>query len=59
MATAHKLLVAAFYMLSKSEAFRDLGESYPNQVARECATAQLVQRLSNLGYDVTPVPRAA
>ena len=59
MAVAHKLLIAAFHMLSTGEAFRDLGESYLDQVARKRSTAKLVQRLSNLGYDVMLVPKAA
>ncbi len=59
MAIAHKLLIAAFPMLSTGEAFRDLGESYLDQVARKRSTAKLVQRLSKLGYDVMLVPKAA
>src|ERR671932_768485 len=45
MAVAHKLLVAAFHMLATGEAFRDLGESYLDHVARKRSTARLVQRL--------------
>jgi hypothetical protein len=41
------------------EAFRDLGESYLDQVSRKRSTTKLVQRLSNLGYDVVLVPKAA
>ena len=59
MAIAHKLLIAAFHMLGTGEAFRDLGESHLDQVARKRSTAKLVQRLSNLGYDVMLVPKAA
>ncbi len=59
MAIAHKLLIAAFHMLSTGEAFRDLGEGYLGQVARKRSTAKLVQRLSSLGYDVMLVPKAA
>jgi transposase len=59
MAVAHKMLVAAFHLLATGEAFRDLGESYLDQVARKRSTARLVQRLSNLGYDVTLVPKVA
>ncbi|MDQ2803678.1 MAG: IS110 family transposase, partial [Pseudomonadota bacterium] len=59
IAIAHKLLVAAFHMLATGEPFRDLGESYLDQVARKRSTAKLVQRLANLGYDVTLVPKAA
>jgi transposase len=54
-----KLVVAAFHMLSTGEASRDLGESYLDQITRKRSTARLVQRLSNLGYDVTLVPKAA
>ncbi len=59
MAVAHKLLIAAFHMLATGEAFRDLGEGYLDQITRKRSTARLVQRLSNLGYDVMPVPKAA
>jgi len=59
MAVAHKLLIAAYHMLATGETFRDLGESYLDQVTRKRSTARLVQRLSNLGYDVTLVPKAA
>jgi transposase len=59
MAVAHKLLIAAFHMLATGEPFRDLGESYLDQVTRKRSTTRLVQRLSNLGYDVMLVPKAA
>src|SRR3954464_944154 len=59
MSIAHKLLVAAFHMLSTGEAFHDLGEGYLDQVARKRSTSKLVQRLTNLGYDVMLVPKAA
>ena len=49
MAIAHKLLIAAYHMLATGETFRDLGESYLDQVTRKRSTARLVQRLSNLG----------
>jgi transposase len=59
MAIAHKLLIAAFRMLTTGEDFRDLGETYLDQIARKRSTAKLVQRLSNLGYDVILTPKAA
>ncbi len=59
MVVAHTLLLAVFHMLSTGEAFRDLGESYLDQVARKRSTTKLVQRLSNLGYDVMLIPKAA
>ena len=52
MAIAHMLLLAAFHMLSTGEGYRD-------QVARKRSTTKLIQRLSNLGYDVMLVPKAA
>ena len=59
MAVAHTLLLAAFPMLSTGEAFRDLGGGYLDQVARKRSTTKPVQRLTNLGYDVMLVPKAA
>lgn len=59
LAIAHKLLIAAFHLLATGEAFRDLGEGYLDQITRKRSTARLVQRLSNLGYEVTLVPKAA
>ena len=59
MAVAHKLLLAAFHLLATGEAFRDLGESYLDQITRRRSAARLVQRLSSLGYEVMLVPKAA
>ena len=59
MAVAHKLLLVAFHLLATGEAFRDLGESYLDQITRRRSTARLVQRLSSLGYEVMLVPKAA
>jgi transposase len=59
MAIAHKLLIAAFHVLATGEVFRDLGEGYLDQLTRKRSTTRLVQRLPNLGYEVTLVPKAA
>jgi transposase len=59
MAIAHNMIIAMFHLLATGEAFRDLGETYLDQIARKRSTTKLVQRLSNLGYDVTLVPKAA
>jgi transposase len=59
IAIAHKLLVAAFHMLATGEGFRDLGEGHLDRVARRRATSRLIQRLRDLGYDVTLVPKVA
>jgi hypothetical protein len=57
MAIAHKILIAAFHMLSKQTGFRELGETFLDQRARRRVTRQLVRRLGNLGYDVVLQPR--
>ena len=60
MAIAHnKLLIAAFRMLAADEPFRDLGDGYLDRLARKRSTTRLVERLRNLGYEVTLVPKAA
>jgi len=46
-------------MLATGEAFRDLGESYLDQITRKRPTTRLVQRLRNLGYEVMLLPKAA
>ena len=46
-------------MLSTGEPFRDLGESYLNQVTRKRSITRLVQHLRNRSYNVTLVPKAA
>ena len=49
----------AFHMLSTSKTFHDLGETYPDQIDRKHSTTKLVQRLSNLEYDVMLVLQTA
>jgi transposase len=57
MAIAHKILVAAFHMLSKRVPFRELGDAYLDHRARSRAKGQLVRRLAALGFDVVLRPR--
>jgi len=52
VAIAHKLIIAAYHVLAKAEPYRDLGESYLDQIARTRTTKQLVRRLEALGYQV-------
>jgi hypothetical protein len=59
MAIAHKLLIAAFHMLATGKDFHDLGEGHLDRVARRRSTSRLIQRLRDLGYDVTLVPKVA
>jgi transposase len=57
VAIAHKILTAAFHMLSRRIGFRDLGETFLDGRARSRVTHHLVRRLGSLGYDVMLRPR--
>lgn len=59
MAIAHKILVAAFHMLSRDVPFQELGEAFMSQHAKRRVTAGLLRRLNTLGYEVMLRPRAA
>ena len=59
VAIAHKILVAAYHMLTSGAPFRDLGEASLDQQARRRTTANLIRRLNTLGYDVMLQPRAS
>jgi transposase len=52
MAGAHKILVAAYYMLSRNEPYRDLGDAYLDRLGKTRLTHNLVKRLERLGYQV-------
>ena len=59
MAIAHKILVAAYHMLARGVPFRELGEAFLDQQARQRTVRQLLRRLDHLGYDVMLRPKAA
>ncbi len=52
MAIAHKILVAAYHMLSSGAGYRDLGESYLDTIRQTRVARSLVHRLERLGYTV-------
>jgi len=61
MAIAHKLAIAIFHVLSKREAYRELGAAYLDQLQKPTAR-RMARRLEALGYkvlapDVAPSPR--
>ena len=58
VAIAHKILVAAYHMLAKGLAYRDLGEAYLDQISQTRTVANLKRRLERLGYRVTLEPQA-
>jgi transposase len=53
VAIAHKILVAAYHMLSRGVGYRDLGEAYLDQIDQTRTAANLKRRLERLGYVVT------
>ena len=52
MAVAHKILVAAYHMLSEQVSYNDLGDAYLDQLSKKHLTRTLVRRLERLGYSV-------
>lgn len=59
MAIGHKILIAAYHMLSTHMPYRDLGATYLDGMEKRRTTQNLVRRLERLGYDVTLGPKAA
>ena len=59
LAIAHKILVAAYHMLSTGAPYQDLGEAYLDRIGRQHVTVNLVRRLERLGYHVHLEPKAA
>jgi transposase len=58
LAIAHKIVVAAYHMLARGLAYRDLGDAYLDQIGQRRTVANLKRRLERLGYQVTLEPTA-
>jgi len=58
MATAHKILIAAFHMLQRGVGFADLGADHLDRVNKHSTAKRLARRLTALGYDVMLRPKA-
>ena len=58
VAIAHKILVAACHMPAEGAPFRELGEAFLDQQARQRTVRHLLNRLNHLGCDVMLQPRA-
>jgi len=56
---AHKILVAAYHMLSDQVSYNDLGDAYLDKLSKTQLTRSLVRRLDRLGYQVSIRPKAA
>lgn len=52
IAVAHKILVAAYHMLSDHVSYNDLGDAYLDRLSKKHLTRNLVRRLERLGYTV-------
>jgi transposase len=53
IAIGHKILLAAYHMLSKGVDYKELGEAYLDHLDKTKVAGNLVRRLQRLGYEVT------
>jgi transposase len=56
MAIAHKILIAAYHMLSRGVDYKELGQAFLDKASASIAKRGLVKRLERLGYNVTLQP---
>lgn len=56
MAVAHKILIAAYHMLSRGLNYKELGTTFLDQVSASATKRNLVKRLERLGYNVSLQP---
>jgi len=59
VAIAHKILVAAYHMLSQQVSYNDLGDLYLDKLNKQHLTRNLVRRLERIGWRVTLEQAAA
>jgi transposase len=52
VAIAHKILVAAYHLLSRQVPYQELGDAYLDKIDKTRTTNNLVRRLERLGYIV-------
>ena len=52
MAIAHKILIAAYHLLSKDQTYRDLVVTYLDQLNKARLAKHLVRCQKHLGFDV-------
>lgn len=57
IAVAHSILVTAYQMLKHQSHYRELGVDFFDTINRDKVRKRLVQRLSNLGFEVTLVSK--
>jgi transposase len=59
VAVGHAILVIIYHILSRKEAYQDLGANYFDERDRQTVQRRLVRRLEQLGYQVTVQPAPA
>jgi len=59
MAIAHKILIAAYYMLDRGVNYADLGDAYLDKRNTTATRRALVKRLERMGYSVSLEEKAA
>lgn len=59
VAVAHSILRIAFHLISRGQAYQDLGANYFDTQRPEVTQRRLVKRLESLGYQVTLQPHTA
>ena len=59
IATAHKQLTAAFFIIRDGVRYRDLGPNHYDQRNLERTKRYLTQRLEGLGFEVSLEPKVA
>jgi len=57
VAVARSLLVSIYHMLTRQEAYKDLGSEYFQERRKESKVDYLTRQLSKLGYDVQLTPQ--
>ncbi len=58
MAVAHRLLIIAYHVIARREPYCELGADYPERRRPAVVVDRLVQRLRQLGIEVTIVTGA-
>ena len=53
VAVGHSILVIAYHLLTRKQAYADLGANYFDQRDRQAVTKRCVNRLQKLGYQIT------
>ena len=53
MALAHSILVIAYYLIARSQPYRELGGDYFDTISPEKTAKRLIKRLEHLGFQVS------